>query len=237
MTRAEFRELRKQEEDRVFWVIALQVPLDDMPFIYAQMEKAVGKITLSHPTDADPMRPALVNARFDLVPEARSNMKDVLCIEMPRGDIHSRLNWRQLTRSSAGPASSSSIQNKIVGGTEGREWAEWDHRRGSIAVPSRSNNHPHQGIMDRLVRGVEPKHRKELQVTLVSCEVIRPSRRKPREEEVYNRGSWGSASRAAWVGWSKASDRPKARDLLARDKEAFKEEVFNRDKPGGDSQE
>ncbi|GBG61495.1 hypothetical protein CBR_g21838 [Chara braunii] len=42
MTRAEFRELRKQEEDRVFWVMALQVPLDDMPFIYAQIEKAIG---------------------------------------------------------------------------------------------------------------------------------------------------------------------------------------------------
>ncbi|GBG77371.1 hypothetical protein CBR_g23702 [Chara braunii] len=86
MTRVEFRNLRKQEEDGVFWVMALQIPLDDMPFIYAQIEKAIGKIILAHPTNADPRGPALVNARFDLVPEARPNMKDVLWIETAKGD-------------------------------------------------------------------------------------------------------------------------------------------------------
>ncbi|GBG58727.1 hypothetical protein CBR_g128 [Chara braunii] len=67
--------------------MALQVPLDDMPFIYAQVEKAIGKIILAHPTDADPQRPALVNARFDLKLEARPNMKDVLWVETTKGDV------------------------------------------------------------------------------------------------------------------------------------------------------
>ncbi|GBG85749.1 hypothetical protein CBR_g40478 [Chara braunii] len=71
MTRAEFREERRQEEERSFWVMALQVPLDDMPFIYAQIEKAIGRIVLAHPTDAYPARPALVNAWFDLELDAR----------------------------------------------------------------------------------------------------------------------------------------------------------------------
>ncbi|GBG63688.1 hypothetical protein CBR_g39000 [Chara braunii] len=66
--------------------MALQVPLDDMPFIYTQIEMAIGKIPLAHPTDADPLRPALVNAKFDLVPEARPNM-DVIRVETPKGDI------------------------------------------------------------------------------------------------------------------------------------------------------
>ncbi|GBG83414.1 hypothetical protein CBR_g37128 [Chara braunii] len=86
MTRAEFRDLRRQEDKSTFWVIALQIPLDDMPFIYAQIEKAIGKIVLAHPADADPNRPPLVNARFDLDPEARQNMKDILWIETPKGD-------------------------------------------------------------------------------------------------------------------------------------------------------
>ncbi|GBG84549.1 hypothetical protein CBR_g38831 [Chara braunii] len=87
MTRAEFRELRRQEEDKMFWVMALQVPLDDMPFIYAQIERVIGKIILAHPTDADPSRPALVNGRFDLELEARSNMKEVLWVETAKGDV------------------------------------------------------------------------------------------------------------------------------------------------------
>ncbi|GBG78296.1 hypothetical protein CBR_g26326 [Chara braunii] len=86
MTRAEFRELRRQEDDRVFWVTAIQIPLDAMPFIYAQIEKAIGKIILAHPADADPARPALVNARFDLDPDSRPNMKDVIWIETSKGD-------------------------------------------------------------------------------------------------------------------------------------------------------
>ncbi|GBG91676.1 hypothetical protein CBR_g53489 [Chara braunii] len=70
-----------------FWVIATQVPLDDMPFIYAQIEKAIGKIILAHPTDADPSRPALVNARFELDPDSRANMKDVIWVETAKGDV------------------------------------------------------------------------------------------------------------------------------------------------------
>ncbi|GBG72832.1 hypothetical protein CBR_g12399 [Chara braunii] len=87
MTRAEFRDLRRREEENVFWVMALQSPLDDMPFIYAQIEKAIGKIIRTHLMDADPDRPALVNARFDIDPEARVNMKDVLWVETSKGDV------------------------------------------------------------------------------------------------------------------------------------------------------
>ncbi|GBG76280.1 hypothetical protein CBR_g22028 [Chara braunii] len=86
MTRAEFKELRRREEESTFWVIALQIPLDDMPFIYAQIKKAIGKIIRAHPTDVDPDRPALVNARFDIDLEARANMKDVIWVETSKGD-------------------------------------------------------------------------------------------------------------------------------------------------------
>ncbi|GBG90486.1 hypothetical protein CBR_g50832 [Chara braunii] len=78
MTRAEFRELRRLEDDRTFWVIAVQIPLDDMSFIYAQIEKAIDTILLAHPPDVDPARPTLVNAKFDVDPDARGNMKDKL---------------------------------------------------------------------------------------------------------------------------------------------------------------
>ncbi|GBG68192.1 hypothetical protein CBR_g2744 [Chara braunii] len=86
MTRAEFRYLRRAEDERTFWVIAVQVPLDDMPFIYSQVERAIDTILYAHPLDADPERPALVNARFDLDPDARGNMKDKLWINTSTGD-------------------------------------------------------------------------------------------------------------------------------------------------------
>ncbi|GBG70161.1 hypothetical protein CBR_g6292 [Chara braunii] len=86
MTRAEFRDLRRQEDDRIFWVIAVQVPLDDMSFIYAQIEIAIGKIEWAHPPDVDPDRPALVNARFDLASDARGNMKGKMRIITSKGD-------------------------------------------------------------------------------------------------------------------------------------------------------
>ncbi|GBG73598.1 hypothetical protein CBR_g16941 [Chara braunii] len=86
MTKAEFRDLRRQEDDRIFWVIAVQVPLDDMPFTYAQIERAIGKIEQAHPPDADPDRPALVNARFDLASDAGENMKDKMRIITSKGD-------------------------------------------------------------------------------------------------------------------------------------------------------
>ncbi|GBG67229.1 hypothetical protein CBR_g84892 [Chara braunii] len=86
MTRAEFREMRKQEDESTFWVMAVQIPLDDMTFIHAQIEKAIGRIICAHPADADPQRPALVNAKFDLNPEARPNMKDKIWIKTSTGD-------------------------------------------------------------------------------------------------------------------------------------------------------
>ncbi|GBG78278.1 hypothetical protein CBR_g26309 [Chara braunii] len=87
MTRAEFRDLRRQEYERTFWVVAVQIPLDDMPFIYAQVEKAIGRIIQAYPPDADPQRPALVNTKFDIDPEARGNMKDKICIKTSTEDL------------------------------------------------------------------------------------------------------------------------------------------------------
>ncbi|GBG64341.1 hypothetical protein CBR_g41542 [Chara braunii] len=85
-TREVAKFMLSEEDDRTFWVIAVQVPLDDMPFIYAQIERAVGRIILAHPPDVDPSRPALVNSRFDVDPEARGNMKDKLWIITSKGD-------------------------------------------------------------------------------------------------------------------------------------------------------
>ncbi|GBG83591.1 hypothetical protein CBR_g37312 [Chara braunii] len=86
MTKAEFKELRRQEDERTFWVMAIQIPLDDMSFIYSQIERAIGKIVLAHPPDRDVTRPAQVNAKFDIVPKARSNMKDKLWVITSKGD-------------------------------------------------------------------------------------------------------------------------------------------------------
>ncbi|GBG80855.1 hypothetical protein CBR_g31410 [Chara braunii] len=66
--------------------MAIQIPLDDMSFIYSQIERAIGKIILAHPPDTDSTRPTLVNARFDVDPEARGNMKDKLWVITSKGD-------------------------------------------------------------------------------------------------------------------------------------------------------
>ncbi|GBG81983.1 hypothetical protein CBR_g34163 [Chara braunii] len=40
MTKAEFKDLRRQEDKRTFWVLAIQVPLD----VYAQIQKAMARL-------------------------------------------------------------------------------------------------------------------------------------------------------------------------------------------------
>ncbi|GBG59134.1 hypothetical protein CBR_g32151 [Chara braunii] len=51
-----------------------------------RIERAIGKIERAYPSDADPERPALVNAKFELDSVAKDNMKDKLWIVTSKGD-------------------------------------------------------------------------------------------------------------------------------------------------------
>ncbi|GBG60931.1 hypothetical protein CBR_g16053 [Chara braunii] len=86
LTKAQLAEQRRIEDHLTFWVIAVQVPLEAMLCLEAQIKKAIGPVVRRHPTEPDRQRPTLVNVKFDLEPSARPNMKDVLRIETFEGD-------------------------------------------------------------------------------------------------------------------------------------------------------
>ncbi|GBG69489.1 hypothetical protein CBR_g4182 [Chara braunii] len=53
MSKAQPREQRREEDELTFWVIAVQVPLDSLFYLEAQVAKAIGPIIRTHPTEPD----------------------------------------------------------------------------------------------------------------------------------------------------------------------------------------
>ncbi|GBG74775.1 hypothetical protein CBR_g19287 [Chara braunii] len=86
LTTAQVREQRRLEDLSTFWVIAVQVPLDAMFYLESHIRRAIGPVTLTHPPERDRQKPALVNIKFDLEPEARPNMKDSIIVDTFEGD-------------------------------------------------------------------------------------------------------------------------------------------------------
>ncbi|GBG65227.1 hypothetical protein CBR_g50018 [Chara braunii] len=70
LTKAQLREQRRREEESNLCVIAVQVPLDAMFYLEAQIAKAIGLVINSHPAEQDRQKPALINLKFDLEPDA-----------------------------------------------------------------------------------------------------------------------------------------------------------------------
>ncbi|GBG77079.1 hypothetical protein CBR_g23405 [Chara braunii] len=86
LSKVQLREQRREEDELSFWVIAVQVPLDSFFYLEAQISKAIGQVTRTHPTEPDRLKPSLVNIKFDLDPAARPNMKDKIWVETAEGD-------------------------------------------------------------------------------------------------------------------------------------------------------
>ncbi|GBG58748.1 hypothetical protein CBR_g148 [Chara braunii] len=86
LTNAQLRDQRRIEELLTFWIIVVQVPLDAMFYLEAHIRRAIGPVLRAHPPKQDRMRPALVNIKFDLDPQARQNMKDSITVDTFEGD-------------------------------------------------------------------------------------------------------------------------------------------------------
>ncbi|GBG79539.1 hypothetical protein CBR_g29686 [Chara braunii] len=86
LTRVQLREQRRRDEESTFWVIAVQVPLDTMFYLEAQIQKAIGPVILAHPPEPDRLKPSLINLKFDLELAARGNMKDKISVITFKGD-------------------------------------------------------------------------------------------------------------------------------------------------------
>ncbi|GBG82982.1 hypothetical protein CBR_g36508 [Chara braunii] len=86
LTNAQFKEQRRPDKLLTFWVIAVQLPLDAMFYLESHIRRAIGPVTMTHPPEQDRLKPALVNIKFDLDPEARANMKDSITVETFEGD-------------------------------------------------------------------------------------------------------------------------------------------------------
>ncbi|GBG91549.1 hypothetical protein CBR_g52583 [Chara braunii] len=86
LTKAQLRAQRLEEDDSVFWVIAVQAPLDAFFYLHAQVARAIGPILRTHPTEQDRLKPAVINIKFDIDPSAKDNMKDKIWVETCEGD-------------------------------------------------------------------------------------------------------------------------------------------------------
>ncbi|GBG89757.1 hypothetical protein CBR_g49609 [Chara braunii] len=87
LTRAEIEDWRQLIDQGTFWVVAVGVPLDGMPFLHVHVEKAIGKVLMQHKPEADESDPKLVNLRFDIEPASRENMKDKIFVQTCQGDV------------------------------------------------------------------------------------------------------------------------------------------------------
>ncbi|GBG60705.1 hypothetical protein CBR_g12442 [Chara braunii] len=81
LTRAKIRDWRQLIDQDTFWVVAVGVPLDEMPFLHAHVERAIGKVVKQHKPEADESDPKLMNLRFDVDPACRANMKDKILVQ------------------------------------------------------------------------------------------------------------------------------------------------------------
>ncbi|GBG75758.1 hypothetical protein CBR_g21003 [Chara braunii] len=87
LTKAQLKAQRQEEDDSVFWVIAVQVPLDAFFYLEAQVTRAIGPVVRVHPAEQDRLKPALISIKFEIDPAARDNMRDKIWVDTCEGDF------------------------------------------------------------------------------------------------------------------------------------------------------
>ncbi|GBG89641.1 hypothetical protein CBR_g49430 [Chara braunii] len=87
LARAEIRNWRQLIGQSTFWVVAVGIPLNEMPFIHVHVEKVIGKIVKEHKLEADDTDTKLVNLRFDIGPACKTNMTDKIMMQTFQGDV------------------------------------------------------------------------------------------------------------------------------------------------------
>ncbi|GBG62334.1 hypothetical protein CBR_g30288 [Chara braunii] len=70
MTKQELKNLRLQEANTNFWIIALRVQLDAYYYLKSAVTSMFGEVVHMHPPEIDPTRPKLMNVKLDMSPEA-----------------------------------------------------------------------------------------------------------------------------------------------------------------------
>ncbi|GBG60947.1 hypothetical protein CBR_g16069 [Chara braunii] len=82
----ELKEIRLQEAETRFWIMALRVPLDAYYYLHSVVQGMFGEVRTMHPPEFDSSRPKLMNIKFDMAPEAREKLDDDLTIQAPSGE-------------------------------------------------------------------------------------------------------------------------------------------------------
>ncbi|GBG86791.1 hypothetical protein CBR_g42075 [Chara braunii] len=82
----ELKAMKLQEAEMKFWIMALRVPLDGYYYLRSTVQGMFGDVLLMHPPEYDSSRPKLMNVKFDMSPEVREKVDNVLTIESPSGE-------------------------------------------------------------------------------------------------------------------------------------------------------
>ncbi|GBG68545.1 hypothetical protein CBR_g3089 [Chara braunii] len=85
----ELKEMKLQEAELKFWIIALRVPLDAYFYLRSAVQGVFGEVIEMHPPEYDRSRPRLMNVKLEMSPKVRGKIDDVLIIESPAGE-----KWR-----------------------------------------------------------------------------------------------------------------------------------------------
>ncbi|GBG67385.1 hypothetical protein CBR_g522 [Chara braunii] len=82
--RQELWELRLQEAETNFWIIAPRIQLDAYYYLHGVVSSMFGEVVEMHPPEYGRTRPKLMNVKLDLRPEARFQVDNELIIESPK---------------------------------------------------------------------------------------------------------------------------------------------------------
>ncbi|GBG66192.1 hypothetical protein CBR_g57071 [Chara braunii] len=82
----ELKQIRLQEAETKFWIVALRVPLDAYYYLRSAVTNMFGAVLQMQPPEFDPSWPKLMSVKLDLDPAARYLVDDDLVIESPKGE-------------------------------------------------------------------------------------------------------------------------------------------------------
>ncbi|GBG82379.1 hypothetical protein CBR_g34753 [Chara braunii] len=87
MTKSDWKEFRRAEEEKTFWVMGLQVPLDAYVYFKSALAYVIGPVTRDFLPDCFGTDPRLANIKCEIDANYRSRLVDRIWVRTKQGDM------------------------------------------------------------------------------------------------------------------------------------------------------
>ncbi|GBG89037.1 hypothetical protein CBR_g48645 [Chara braunii] len=148
LSKQEMQDVRIQEPETKFWIIALRVQLEAYYYLASAVKGIFGDFLEMHSPEYDKDRPKLMNVKIDMPPIAWAKVDDELFIQPPKGEVWKvevvspytdwcrRCKWYYHTEENC-PRHKQSEEGR--GGNRGRQgghkvWAPAQGTRGGVGI-------------------------------------------------------------------------------------------------------